>query len=162
MKIFAYGSNMSLERLKKRISSATFYKIGKITGHLIKFHKTSKDGSGKTDCFKTSNIEDELWGVIFDIDPSQKENLDKFEGKGKGYEEKLIDVLCDEGYIKTYIYYATNITESLKPYDWYINHVIIGAKQFNLPEQYIKILVQQEYIIDPDEERRKLEFSLYS
>lgn len=161
MKIFAYGSNMSLKRLKKRISSASFFKIGKITGHLIKFHKTSKDGSGKTDCYQTNNSENVVWGVVFDINPNQKNDLDKFEGKGTGYEEKLVNILCDNESVTAYMYYATNAIEGLKPYDWYINHVIVGAKEHRLPEKYIEMLLKQESIIDSDEIRRKQEFDLY-
>jgi hypothetical protein len=49
MQYFAYGSNMSLRRLRTRVPSAV--KLGNATlfGHQLKFHKRSQDGSAKCD-----------------------------------------------------------------------------------------------------------------
>ena len=90
MYYFAYGSNMSSKRLNARIK-ATKYANGKLLKHKLKFHKISKDGSGKCDAFETGDSNDFVLGVVYEIDKNDLEQLDRFEAKGKGYERKEVD-----------------------------------------------------------------------
>ena len=53
MLYFAYGSNMLTERLKARVSSATPIGKANLSDHGLRFHKKSKDGSGKCDIIKS-------------------------------------------------------------------------------------------------------------
>lgn len=158
MKIFAYGSNMCSKRLKKRISSAKFVAKGFVKRHKIAFHKTSKDGSGKADCYFTGNAQDKVWGVVLEITDDEKIILDKYEGLGDGYTEKTIDVICEGKIYKTQVYIAESkhIDDSLKPYDWYLNYVIGGAQEFCLPLPYIENILKRIVVtIDSDSTRRK-------
>jgi gamma-glutamylcyclotransferase len=54
MYYFAYGSNMSLSRLRERVPSAEAVGCFSLNGHDLRFHKLSKDGSGKCDAFFTA------------------------------------------------------------------------------------------------------------
>jgi gamma-glutamylcyclotransferase len=85
MKIFAYGSNMYSRRLMNRVKSAKFVAKGFLKQHKIAFHKISKDGSGKADCYFTGDNKDIIWGVVFEIADNEKPVLDKYEGLGNGY-----------------------------------------------------------------------------
>lgn len=49
---FAYGSNMSSARLRARVPSCRPIGIAFLPGHELRFHKRSKDGSGKCDAFQ--------------------------------------------------------------------------------------------------------------
>ena len=86
MKYFAYGSNMCSLLLKDRVPSAEKYAIAAFKGHVLKFHKISKDGSGKCDAFETKSPEDIVYGVLFEISENEKQDLDSKEGLGDGYE----------------------------------------------------------------------------
>ena len=44
---FAFGSNMLLERIKKRVPSARVLGNATLGGYALRFNKLSKDGSGK-------------------------------------------------------------------------------------------------------------------
>jgi gamma-glutamylcyclotransferase len=44
---FAFGSNMLLERIKKRVPSARALGIATLGGYALRFNKLSKDGSAK-------------------------------------------------------------------------------------------------------------------
>ena len=145
---FAYGSNMSITRLKKRVSSAVVKSIGSISGYVLKFNKISKDGSGKGDIEFTGNHDNVAYGVVYEIDDREKGNLDKAEGLGYGYDKKNVTVSTPEGEIAAQTYYATKTDDSLKPYTWYMNHVITGAKENKLPGDYITMLEQVETIED--------------
>lgn len=77
MKYFAYGSNMSLLRLKERVASAKRVGIFKLLEHSLRFHKMSNDGSGKCDALLTRKHEDYVLGVLFEINDDERAHLDK-------------------------------------------------------------------------------------
>ena len=163
MKYFAYGSNMSLSRIKSRISSAVPVGTHYLPQHNLCFHKASKDGSGKCDAFKTKNKDDFVWGRLYEIDSSDKEKLDGFEGLGYGYEIKDVIVFDESGlYHKAFTYYATDIDENLIPYSWYKQHVIYGAQEAKLSDDYIEKIKQYPEKKDTDNEREKKELAIYN
>lgn len=159
---FAYGSNMSFERIKKRINSIKFVCTAKLEKHELRFHKSSKDRSGKCDAAHTGDSKDFVLGAIYSISRDQLNDLDKFEGCGNGYTRKTVSVntLSDQSLeVETYI--ATNINSQLRPFDWYKEHVIRGAKSIGLPLEYISVISQIEADIDENTKRRANELSIY-
>ncbi len=64
MKYFAYGSNMSISRLRERVPSAVRLGIFFLEGHRLCFHKASEDGSAKCDAYQTNNPNDEVIGAL--------------------------------------------------------------------------------------------------
>lgn len=163
MYYFAYGSNMSLSRLKKRVPSAVSLGCHKLNEHDLRFHKSSKDSSGKCDAYLTSNADDVIYGALFKIDPIEKSALDRAEGLGYGYNEKEVIVIAQDGSsIKAITYFATNIDKTLKPYSWYMRHVLTGAKETSLPTEYIENKINSiESIEDRDKDRNAKELAIY-
>jgi cation transport regulator ChaC len=163
MKYFAYGSNMSTRRIQERVPSATKVAVGALQSHQLRFHKYStRDESGKCDAFKTSDAKDRLFGVVFEIAEEEKAGLDQTEGLGYGYDEKTAEVhLFDGTVVQAFTYIATNIDESLRPLDWYKEHVVRGARENELPEYYVKLLEARECDEDPDSVRRDRELAVY-
>ena len=53
MRYFAYGSNMFFPRLQKLCPSTLFLGVAWLSGHTLKWHKRSKDGSGKCSLAQT-------------------------------------------------------------------------------------------------------------
>jgi AIG2-like family. len=105
-KYFAYGSNMSSRRLLSRCSSANFIEVAKVEGYTLSFNKKSSvDKSGKANITQTGKNTDIVWGVIFEIEESQKSDLEKAEGKGKGYDEQTIKVTDSKGHTHDCIAY---------------------------------------------------------
>lgn len=163
MLYFSYGSNMSLKRIRDRVPSATVIGTGKLLGHELRFHKISTiDGSAKCDIFQNNDLNSMVVGIVFEIDKNGKEVLDKKEGLGFGYEEKNVVIVSSEGdEISAFTYYATNIDNTLKPYTWYKEHVVRGAKENNLPEKYIIKIEKVVAIEDPNRERHEKEMQIY-
>ena len=160
---FAYGSNMSSLRLQDRVSSARVIKIAKLYGHKLAFHKKSTDGSSKCDIAKTSNNNDTVWGVLYNISTHELPALDQVEGLGHGYEKKDIEITDERGtLINAFTYYATSIDESLIPFDWYKNHVLIGAQEHGLPQDYISEYIENVPAKeDQNTERSQEEYGIY-
>ncbi len=155
---------MSSLRLKSRCPSARFVSIAILKGFRLAFNKQSKkDGSGKANIIATQNDKDEVWGVIFDVSENEKPELDKWEGLGKGYDEKALQVLTDKSQeLKVQAYVAKKITDGIQPYDWYLRHCMIGATEFGLPQSYTNMIASSKYSVDADGKRRDEELAIYS
>ena len=72
MLCFSYGSNMSLARIRDRVPSARFFAVATLKAHRLKFHKISKDGSGKCDAKETENPEDKVVGIVYEFADDEK------------------------------------------------------------------------------------------
>lgn len=137
--------------------------VASLAGHELKFHKHGKDGSAKCDVVDTDIESCKVIGVVFEISELEKSVLDGIEGLGRGYEEKSVSLTSDLGEILVATtYYATDIKPDLKPFHWYKQHVLFGAKENALPEQYISKLSNVQSINDPDRSRHDHEISIYS
>lgn len=64
---FAYGSNMSSVRLKERAPSSRAVGVAQLPEYVLKFHKRSKDGSGKCNALFTGVATDVVFGVVFEM-----------------------------------------------------------------------------------------------
>lgn len=159
---FSYGSNMSSRRLRARTPSVQRIDTGILTEHRLVFHKSGKDDSAKCDAYFTGNSEHFVIGVIYEIHPDEKPALDKAEGLGSGYEIKNVMIALEDGSsIEAFTYYATHIDADLKPFDWYREHVLVGARENDLPEEYVQVIEAIEFVEDKDNDRRTRELSIY-
>ena len=146
---FAYGSNMLTERLVARCSTAKAIGIAFVYDYCIEFSKVSIDGSGKATI--QSYKHNKQYGVLFEIKCSQREDLDRAEGLGVGYEQLTLDnvINCSNGIANSaYTYQAIKLNSELKPFDWYLALVIAGAEQHGLPSNYIATLRQTKFKVD--------------
>ncbi len=159
---FGYGSNMLTCKLKDRCRSAVPIGICKIKKHSLKFHKVSHanqngipDVSGKGDMIPSESETDEVYGVLFKILKKEEKKLDGAEGYPDwGYGKKKIDVITTKGEkYRSVMYFANDIDSKKKPYHWYKEQVVQGARENGLPEDYIKKIEAFESIQDTDEER---------
>lgn len=165
-KYFAYGSNMSVSRLCKRVPSAKAIGIYTLPEHDLRFHKLSKkDCSGKCDAFCTGNANDAVIGRLFTIDHNEECELDRFEGLDKGYNKKEVRVVGENGEPQNAFTYCADceyIDNNLHPYTWYKKHVLVGAEQGGLPADYIKKIEAVTAVKDPDSGREEKEMKLHS
>jgi len=142
MKVFAYGSNINLNRIRARVPSARKINNAVLSGYQLQFNKKSNDGSSKATISSSADKEDRVWGVLYEIDQAEKSNLDVAEGLGKGYNELMLTLDVDGYKVQASAYVADQnfIDDELVPYDWYIDYILLGAKQNAFPEYYIEKL----------------------
>lgn len=131
--------------------------------HELRFHKVSrKDGSAKCDARETGDPEHRVHGVLFHISEIEKPRLDEVEGLGLGYEQKVVSIELDDGSsIEAFTYYATLVDPVLKPFSWYKEHVLRGARENGLPENYIREIEAIVSVDDTDQARCERELSIY-
>ncbi len=159
---FAYGSNMSTPRIVERVPSTTFHAVATLPGYVLKFNKRSVDGSAKCNIEPGSDMDDAVHGVVFQLATEEKPWLDHFEGLGKGYEIEYFTVSSrEQGELEVFAYVATDLDETLKSYHWYKEHVLRGAREHQLPADYIQAIESVESITDPDPTTAERELSIY-
>lgn len=153
---------MSLNRLKSRTPSAHRLGVFELYEHKLKFHKIGKDGSAKCNALFTGIEADIVEGVVFEIDPREIVTLDRAEGLGKGYDKLNVIVTNKQGVkLEVFVYFATNMNDSLLPFSWYKQHVLKGAKSAGLSDNYISELMDINTINDPDSSRESRELKIY-
>ncbi len=162
MRYFAYGSNMAIARLRERVPSASLVGVYRLKNHNLKFHKVGKDGSAKCDALHTGSDADVIEGVVFEVDFDEIKHLDRAEGLGEGYAKNDIEVSNISGdRLQAFTYVATDISDSLLPFSWYKNHVLVGAKNFGLSRRYIEKIERITAEEDPDKAREKMELAIH-
>jgi hypothetical protein len=90
--------------------------------------------------------------AIFEISESERSGLDECEGLGKGYDYFEIDA---EGFglCSSYIAAPSATDESLQPFDWYKEMVLLGIDFNRFPTDYARNVDLVSAIEDPDKAR---------
>jgi len=154
---------MSVLRLRQRVPSALALGVAVLQGHRLVFHKAGRDGSAKCDAAFSLQRTDMVHGVLYWMDPRHKLRLDAAEGLGRGYQQKMIKLQRADGSVSTALtYYATDIDTKLRPYSWYLEHVMHGAHEHGLPEYYTAAIAGVDTVRDPDQERHRMELAIYT
>ena len=148
MRYAAYGSNLHPQRLNDRISSAQLITTGFLPNWSLHFHKRSDDESGKGNILTGG---DGVHFAIFEISAKDKLILDEIEGVG--YSE-IVLCIPDIGDCVSYVAEESHIDNSLLPYEWYQELVLIGARFHGFPDEYLKRIESIQAFRDPDSGRR--------
>lgn len=151
--VFAYGSNMLTARMAARAPAARLLGPALLERFALRWNKRSKDGSGKCSIEETGRREDFVWGVLYELNAADKKQLDEVEGLGRGYGERSVTVLTNGKLVGAHVYYATSTDPNSRPYDWYRELVVSGARQHGLPSEYVQSLEAVSAIKDLDEKR---------
>ncbi len=154
--VFAYGSNMCLQRMQSRVPTAMAVTIGYVSHRKLAFRKRSEDGSAKADAVSTPSRNDRVWGVVYRLEKREKPLLDRHEFLGIGYDQDMVEVVHEEGTVQAWMYVArsTAVDTSLFPYVWYHDLVVYGAFQHGLPKRYVDYLKSFASVVDPDATRQ--------
>ena len=80
---------------------------------------------------------------------------DQHEFLGIGYDQEEVNVVLEEGSLTAWMYVARRsaIDPALLPYSWYLDYIIHGAYEHQLPDSHIDCLMDFESLVDPDSTR---------
>ncbi len=152
----AYGSNLHPERLASRVASATLVGSGALHGWSLLFHKRGRDGSGKC---TISPGRGKVCFAIYDVDPGDMLVLDRIEGVGIGYTREVITI-PEFGHCSTYLGSEDYLDEQLKPFCWYRELVLLGARVQGFDRDYVAALERVVSHRDPDPGRHAEHWTL--
>lgn len=147
----AYGSNLHPLRLRARTPSAQLAGTAYLPDWSLRFHKRSIDASGKCSISKGSSG---VHVAVYRMSAADKQELDRIEGAGDGYVSARIEV-PEFGECATYIAADSRVDDSLQPYDWYKELVLLGCEELGLPSDYARRIESVAAIPDPDSARRR-------
>lgn len=130
--VFAYGSNMHPERMRLRVPGALARGPGRLHGRRLVLNKLGADGSAKANLEPAPDAL--VWGVVWALRREEVVTLDRYEG---GYERILVQVEHAGSPVAAETYVSQRLVEGRLPYDWYLEHIVRGARAFAFPEDYV-------------------------
>ena len=148
MLYFGYGSNLPKARIEDRLGHCERLGPASLPGWRLAFHKRGTDGSGKCDASFTGLPRDRLWGALDRLSDAQMERLDRIE---LGYDRRAVEVSHEGRFANAMLYIARDdrIDPRLRPYHWYKDFVLAGARELGLPLDYIASIEEVTSIPDP-------------
>jgi gamma-glutamylcyclotransferase len=157
---FAYGSNMCTGNLRQVALSATPIAVARLPRHELQFRKRSgpDDGAGSNP-YETGRDESVVWGVVFRMTDADLQALIRLEDDRYGYvpTPKTVFPRGSSRHVTALVFMAKpgDLDSDLRPFDWYLRRVLEGAWQHDLPPDYIvRWIMGQEWVRDPDAQRR--------
>lgn len=133
---------MDTRRLRARVARAEPVGPAHISGWQLVFDKPGGDGTGKANLVQTPGAI--AWGVLFEIDEDAWSTLDRFE---PGYARCSFRFERRSGAsleAHAYLYPAPDSKPGAHqpgpPTREYLRHIIDGAQEHGLPEDYIEKL----------------------
>ena len=136
---FSYGSNMDINRIKKRTPTSQKITIGTLENYNLVFDMIGTKGEGKGG--GVANIEkqenSEVYGVAYYINDNESKVLKSLE-ISMGYSTLEHNIHTKRyGYIKCWMFRRDNSKENHIPNKAYINFIITGMNENKFPEEYI-------------------------
>ena len=152
----AYGSNLHPARLRARVPSAKLLGTAAVAGLAVRFDKRGRDGSAKCNVVERDG---EVYVAVYEVHREHKRWLDRIEGLGVGYRCEVLDVI---GYGECFTYAATegHVDESLQPYSWYKELVLVGCDHHRFPRSYRASIRAVASLEDPDRERHAMHMAM--
>ncbi|XP_014783098.1 gamma-glutamylcyclotransferase [Octopus bimaculoides] len=137
---FAFGSNLLKERLLINNKTAVFKTVAKLENYHLKFAYKTSTWHGHAATIAESK-DDVVWGVVYEMNTSNIDSLDKQEGVDKNIYrpikvtvKSMNDVLYD---CRTYQLLKRDFGE---PSPQYKDIIVRGALASGIPNDYIKFL----------------------
>jgi gamma-glutamylcyclotransferase (GGCT)/AIG2-like uncharacterized protein YtfP len=132
---FAYGSNLSSARLRLRVASARVVGAACLRGYRLTCDKRGADGSGKANL--CSDAAGRVWGAVYALDPADWPVLDACETL---YTRIGVRVEARDRELTAQTYRSDALTGDPVPFAWYRRLILEGAREHDLPEDYLRAL----------------------
>jgi hypothetical protein len=136
---FSYGSNMDINRIKKRTPASQKITTGTLENYNLVFDMIGNGGEGKGG--GVANIEKQdnskVYGVSYYINDNESKVLQGLEAS-MGYSILEHNIYTKRyGYIKCWMVIGSNSKENYIPNKAYIDFIITGMNENKFPETYI-------------------------
>jgi gamma-glutamylcyclotransferase len=138
VRFFAVGSNMDEERMRTWIPSARRLTMASLSGFTLRWHKRSSNG-GKLAARRTGDPDDVVWGVVYEVDGPDWQQIDDGQ-RAAGYREEQVTVVAPDGAehdASVYVARAEMIDDSVRPMRSYRDPIVDTARANGLPAAYV-------------------------
>ncbi len=141
MLYFAYGSNMSRERLERRTGRAGVAGVAMLCEYAHAFNKLGLDGSAKGNVMAAPGLV--VYGVVYELTRLQFHHLASFEG---GYRriDVTVELLVHPQVPRTAVTFeADHPFAGIRPTAAYVSYYEQGMREHGLPRDYIASILAQ-------------------
>lgn len=153
----AYGSNLHPRRLEARVGAVDCMGVVELPGWSLRFDKRGGDGSAKANIRPEPGINCVAYAAAFTLRRDQVRRLDVFEGCGYGYETLPITARLGGKRLSAFTYVTPLqwLSERMRPFDWYIDLIVSGARYHGFDEAYIERITAHAVWKDADFRRAR-------
>ena len=125
------------KQMQSRCSDSHFVKRAHLKGYKLIY-----DGNSITRKGAVANVvkkdDSIVWGGLFEINEYDRASLDRYEGYPRSYNRKSVQIIDDEGnQYEAITYYRTGKQIGV-PSEEYRSIIKQGARDCDLPEEYVK------------------------
>ena len=133
---FAYAANMLRAQLRQRAGDAKEERLARLEDYELNFDKIARGGTGAANISIVPGKV--IWGVLYRLSEQQIKALDRFEGVPEHYRRSEVNVIDTQGNkIAAQVYLARKVRKGLKPDRLYLQRILQGAEEHNLPSDYV-------------------------
>jgi len=127
---FAYGSNMSVERVRLRRMPFVSVAGGRLAAYELLFDKAGREHQGQAHANIAPRTGSEVEGVVYELgEPEDIHVMDRFENTPVNYSRDVVEVLTHSGVVQAWTYFANPAVRrnGLRPERAYLDHLLAGA-----------------------------------
>jgi gamma-glutamylcyclotransferase len=134
---FAYASNMNRAQMRARAPQISEELNGELKNYELAFNKKVRGGTAGANVQPAQGKS--VHGVLYRIPESAYRALDRFEGAPEHYRRIEVRVTAADGReVGAQVFIATKVEKGLKPASHYLQTILTGAEEHNLPPGYIE------------------------
>jgi gamma-glutamylcyclotransferase len=133
---FAYGSNMNRVQMLSRAGKILEEHNASLPNYEVRFNKKVRGGTAGANIQMASGKT--VHGVLYKLEENALRMVDRYEGVPEHYRRIEVQVTPDGGQpVSAQIYIASKIEKGLRPSAPYLQAMLDGAGEHNLPASYI-------------------------
>jgi len=133
---FAYGSYMNRAQMLARGGNILEEHNASLPNYEVRFNKKVRGGTAGANIQMASGKT--VHGVLYKVEESALRSLDRYEGVPEHYRRIEVQVTPDGGQpVPAQIYIASKVEKGLRPSAPYLQAMLDGAGEHNLPPAYI-------------------------
>jgi cation transport regulator ChaC len=133
---FAYGSNMNRAQMLARVGNILEEHNASLPNYEVRFNKKVRGGTAGANIQPSQGKT--VHGVLYKVEESAMRSLDRYEGVPDHYRRIEVQVTPEGGQpVPAQIYIASKLEKGLRPSPAYLQAMLDGAGEHNLPASYI-------------------------
>ena len=133
---FAYGSNMNRAQMLARTGKILEEHNASLPNYEVRFNKKVRGGTAGANIQMASGKT--VHGVLYKVEEGAMRSLDRYEGVPDHYRRIEVQVTPEGGQpVPAQIYIASKLEKGLRPSPAYLQAMLDGAGEHNLPASYI-------------------------
>jgi gamma-glutamylcyclotransferase len=133
---FAYGGNMNRAQMLSRAGKILEEHAASVPNYEIRFNKKVRGGTAGANIQPASGKT--VHGVLYRIEESALRSMDRYEGAPDHYRRIEVRVTPESGApVPAQVYIASKVEKGLRPSAPYLQAILDGAGEHDLPAAYI-------------------------